>query len=80
MRPLRGRPVTADIADATGKSEHAIRRDAERGGALDDDLGAVAGTFLGKGVELDALAKLNRAEPRGQHREAADSVAIARDC
>ena len=35
---------------------------AARGGALGDDLGAVTGTSLDKGVELDALAKMKPGE------------------
>lgn len=46
---------TASTAAATGKSERAVQRDAERGDALGDDLAAIAGTSLDKGVELDAL-------------------------
>jgi hypothetical protein len=37
-------------ADATGKDERTIRRAAARGEALGDDLGAVTGTSLDKGV------------------------------
>jgi hypothetical protein len=44
-------------ADATGKNERTIRRAAARGEALVDDLGAVTGTSLDKGLELEALAK-----------------------
>jgi hypothetical protein len=49
-------------ADATGKDERTIRRAAARGEAIRDDLGAVTGTSLDKGVELDALAKLPKDE------------------
>jgi hypothetical protein len=45
---------TANTADATGKSERAVQIAAARGEALGDDLGAVTGTSLDKGVELDA--------------------------
>ena len=48
---------TAATADATGKAERTVRLAAARGEALGDDLGAVTGTSLDKGVELDALAK-----------------------
>jgi N6-adenosine-specific RNA methylase IME4/uncharacterized ParB-like nuclease family protein len=43
---------------ATGKSERAVQRDAQRGQALGDDALRVARTSLDKGEELDALAKM----------------------
>jgi hypothetical protein len=46
----------ASTADATGKDRRTVERAAARGEALGDDLGAVTGTSLDKGVELDALA------------------------
>ena len=46
---------TAATAAATGKAERNIKRAAARGEALGDELAAVAGTSLDKGVELDAL-------------------------
>jgi ParB family transcriptional regulator, chromosome partitioning protein len=52
-------------ADATGKDERTVRRAAARGEALGDDLGAVTGTSLDKGVELDALAKMPKDERKG---------------
>lgn len=55
-------------ADATGKDERTVRRAVARGEALGDDLGAVTGTSLDKGVELDALVsdrlQSNRRRPR----------------
>jgi hypothetical protein len=42
---------TASTAEATGKPERSIQRAAARGEALGDDLGAVTGTSLDKGVE-----------------------------
>jgi hypothetical protein len=45
---------TANTADATGKSERAVQIAAARGEALGDDLGAVTGTSLDKGVEREA--------------------------
>ncbi|MBM3654917.1 MAG: hypothetical protein FJX06_19290, partial [Alphaproteobacteria bacterium] len=42
---------------STGKAKRSIERAAARGAALGDDLSAIAGTSLDKGVELDALAK-----------------------
>jgi len=56
---------TAATADATGKSERAVRMASARGEALGDDLGAVTGTSLDKGMELDALAKLPKDERKG---------------
>jgi ParB family transcriptional regulator, chromosome partitioning protein len=47
---------TAATAVATGKAERNIQRAAARGEAFGDDLGAVTGTSLDKGVERDALA------------------------
>ncbi len=61
----RSERFTSATADATGKDERTIRRAAARGEALGDDLGAVTGTSLDKGVELDALAKLPKAERKG---------------
>ncbi len=49
----KGTPNKATAA-ATEKPERSIQRAAARGGALGDDLGAVTGTSLDKGVELDA--------------------------
>lgn len=49
-------------ADATGKDRRSIERAAARGAALGDDLSAIAGTSLDKGVELDALAKAQKEE------------------
>jgi hypothetical protein len=43
-------------AVATGKDASTISRANARAKALGDDLGAVTGTSLDKGVELDALA------------------------
>jgi len=57
----------ATTADVTGKDKRSIERAAARGESLGDDLGAVTGTSLDKGVELDALAKLSkdrRKEPK----------------
>lgn len=50
---------TAATSEATGKDERAIRRAAARGEALGDDLAQIADTSLDKGVELDALAKMD---------------------
>jgi hypothetical protein len=49
---------TAATAAAVGKDESTIRRAAARGEARGDDLGAVTGTSLDKGVELEALASI----------------------
>lgn len=55
-----GRPKTfeRETADAVGVSAKTIKRDTARAEALGDDLRAIAGTSLDKGVEMDALAKL----------------------
>ncbi|WP_141098370.1 hypothetical protein [Rhodoblastus acidophilus] len=47
-------------SEATGKDKRTVERAAARGEALGDDLKAVEGTSLDKGVELDALAKKAR--------------------
>jgi hypothetical protein len=44
-----------NTANATGKHRATVDRAAARGEALCDDLAAIAGTSLDKGVELDAL-------------------------
>ena len=50
---------TTDTAKATGMSERAVQRDAQRGKAIGaGSLAKIAGTSLDKGAELDALAKL----------------------
>lgn len=46
-------------AEATGRDARTVRRDAARGEALGETLKDIAGTPLDKGVELDALAKLD---------------------
>jgi hypothetical protein len=63
----------AATADATGKAERTVRLAAARGEALGDDLGAVTGTSLDKGVELDAsrVAQRRPADP-GYLRESAN--------
>ena len=52
----------SDTAASSGKSTRAIEIAAARGKALGDDLNDIAGTSLDKGVELDALAKMEREE------------------
>ncbi|RNJ50293.1 hypothetical protein D1O30_12480 [Methylocystis hirsuta] len=49
----------SETSKATGKDKRSIERAAARGAALGDDLNAIAGTSLDKGVELDALAKVS---------------------
>jgi ParB family chromosome partitioning protein len=56
---------TEATASATGKSQRSIELADQRAKALGDDLAAVTGTSLGKGVELDALAKLPKEERKG---------------
>jgi tagatose-1,6-bisphosphate aldolase non-catalytic subunit AgaZ/GatZ len=46
-------------AERSGKSDRAIHRAVQRAETLGEDIQAVVGTTLDKGVELDALAKLN---------------------
>ncbi|AZG75977.1 hypothetical protein [Methylocystis rosea] len=52
----------SETSKATGKDKRSIERAAARGAALGDDLSDIAGTSLGKGVELDALAKTSEQE------------------
>lgn len=61
-----GRPVefAADTAKVSGESKRDINRHLARADALGDDLAAVTGTSLDKGVELDAL-KAMTPEARG---------------
>ena len=63
---------TSATSDATGKDKRSIERAAARGEALGDDLGAVTGTSLDKGVELDALEPVKR-RPVSEHSPAAIS-------
>jgi hypothetical protein len=50
---------TADMATKTGKSERAIRRDAERGEKIDEQvLDMVSGTRLATGAYLDQLKRV----------------------
>lgn len=64
---LGGRGNTAfasDTAEKTGVDKRTINRATARARALGDDLGAVQGTSLDKGTELDALAKMPEPAPR----------------
>jgi ParB family chromosome partitioning protein len=72
---------TSNTAKATGKSERAIQVAAARGAALGDDLSAIAGTSLDKGVELDALAKMNQDErkPLIQRARAGERVSARKE-
>jgi hypothetical protein len=57
-------------AAVTGKHRATIDRASARGEALGDDLAAIAGTSLDKGVELDAMAK-TRIGPNPSYQTAA---------
>ena len=54
---LRG--ARGATAEATGKYRRPVERAAARGEALGDDLAAVAGTSLDKGVEVGASANVH---------------------
>jgi ParB-like chromosome segregation protein Spo0J len=56
-----GRPVSfaKDTMDKTGESDRRTREHLARAEALGDDLEAVVGTSLDKGVELDALKDMD---------------------
>ncbi|WP_299313516.1 ParB N-terminal domain-containing protein [uncultured Halomonas sp.] len=56
--PQHERQFASDTAERTGQSKKDINRHVSRAEALGDDLEAVTGTSLDKGVELDALKKL----------------------
>lgn len=67
---IRGKPVrqigdldrfTKEVAKVTGKSERAVQRDATRAKAI-PRLPELVGTSLDKGIELDALARLEPEE------------------
>jgi ParB/RepB/Spo0J family partition protein len=51
-----------DTALTTGRDARSIRREVSRGEALGDDLKKLSGTSLDKGVELDALSKMDPQE------------------
>jgi ParB family transcriptional regulator, chromosome partitioning protein len=53
---------TKATADATGKSERAIRLAANRGKVLGPALKEIEGTSLDKGYELDALVKMDEGQ------------------
>lgn len=56
--PPQSREFAADTASASGESKAQVNRHLARAEALGDDLDAVAGTSLDKGVELDALKSM----------------------
>lgn len=56
--PGRPKEFAADTAKAAGMTKQSINEHLARADALGDDLQAVAGTSLDKGVELDALKAL----------------------
>lgn len=68
---------TAETALSTGRSERAVQLDAARGEALGEDLEAIAGTSLDKGVELDALAKLPEQERKSLVQRAKSGEAVS---
>lgn len=61
----------------TGDSKGAINRDVRRGEALGNDLQEIAGTSLDKGVELDALTKLDPEERKDLTRRAKAGEAVS---
>lgn len=71
---------TADTAVRTGRSERAIQMDASRGEHIDDAvLSDIRGTPLDKGVHLDAIASVPKAEQKAavirmQQARDADSI------
>lgn len=52
----------AETADVSGMTKQSINRHLARAEALGDDLAEVTGTSLDKGVELDALARMDAPE------------------
>lgn len=59
---IQAQAFAADTAKVSGESKSQINRHLARADALGDDLAAVTGTSLDKGVELDALKSLPEAE------------------
>lgn len=53
---------TKETAKTSGKDERTIRQAARRGKELGSDLHKIAGTSLDKGVEMDALIKMDEPE------------------
>lgn len=68
---------TDATSEATGRDARSVRRDAARGEALGEDLEAISGTSLDKGVELDALAKLPEAERKQLVQRAAGGEVVS---
>jgi ParB-like chromosome segregation protein Spo0J len=66
-----------DQASKTGETKDKIQRSKKRGGLLRDVLSRVRGTSLDKGVELDALAKLPKAEREDLADRAASGEAVS---
>jgi hypothetical protein len=60
--PPQSQAFAAETAAISGQSKQDINRHLSRAEALGDDLAAVAGTSLDKGVELDALKTLHETE------------------
>ena len=60
----QSKSFAAETAQVSGQTKREINRHLSRANALGDDLEAVTGTSLDKGVELDALAKMPAAERR----------------
>lgn len=67
---------TTDVAEKTGMPERSVQRDAMRGERI-VDLDKVIGTSLDKGVELDALAKLDEDAQRKLIKRAASGESIS---
>lgn len=71
----------AQTSRATGRDKRTVERDAARGEALGDDLKRVANTSLDKGVEIDALAKLDKPAREEIIKKAEKGEKVsARDC
>ncbi|SNY95538.1 ParB N-terminal domain-containing protein [Halomonas sp. hl-4] len=60
--PPQSKQFAADTAERTGQSKQDINRHVSRADALGDDLDAITGTSLDKGVELDALKSMPKEE------------------
>jgi hypothetical protein len=63
-KDCKSQSFVSATSDAVGKDKSTISRAAARGEALGDDLNDIAGTSLDKGVELEALAKMDAPERR----------------
>lgn len=76
-RQIGAKRFTAETAKATGRSERSVQRDALRGAKIDlDALEILEGTVGDKGVNLDAIARLDPDEQVKAARRAAQGKPV----